>query len=143
VIATQLGTYFGYCFKAIGLPTLPWPAYNGALIGGADTWGSPISQYFAGQSVHFVNGIVFAILFGVLAHSQLPGKHVVKGLIYGVIMTIVSVGFLVPYAYVPKMGYGLFLMDGPDGWKLPAGVLLWHLIYGFFLGTLFQPKDEN
>lgn len=146
LIATQLGTYFGYCFKAIGLPTLPWPAYNGALIdvtGTGGTWGTPISQYFAGQSVHFVNGIVFAILFGVLAHSQLPGKHVVKGLLYGVIMTIVSVGFLVPYAYVPKMGYGLFLFDGPDGWKLPAGVLLWHLIYGFFLGTLYQPKDES
>ena len=31
VIATQLGTYFGYVFPAVGLPTLPWPMYNGAL----------------------------------------------------------------------------------------------------------------
>ena len=29
VIATQIGTYFGYVFPAIGLPTLPWPLYNG------------------------------------------------------------------------------------------------------------------
>jgi len=144
VIATQLGTYFGYCFPAIGLPKLPWPAYNGALIGGAETWGSPISQYFAGQSIHFVNGIVFAILFGVIAHAQIPVKgHVSKGLIYGVVMTIISVGFLVPYAYVPKSGYGLFLFDGPDGWKLPFGVLLWHLIYGAMIGLLYQPKDES
>jgi hypothetical protein len=55
----------------------------------------------------------------------------------------VSIGFLVPYAYVPKMGYGLFLMDGPDGWKLPAGVMLWHVIWGFLIGTLYQPKDNN
>ncbi|MFZ9016160.1 MAG: hypothetical protein ACO23O_04115 [Ilumatobacteraceae bacterium] len=25
VIATQLGTYFGYVFPALGLPVLPWP----------------------------------------------------------------------------------------------------------------------
>ena len=31
VIATQLGTYFGYVFPAVGLPTVPWPLYNGAL----------------------------------------------------------------------------------------------------------------
>jgi len=148
VIATQLGTYFGYVFPAVGLPVLPWPAYNGALIGAAAgdqgaSWASPISQYFAGQSLHFINGVVFAMLFAFLAHAKLPGKHVQKGLIYGVIMTIVSVGLLVPYAYVPKMGYGLFLFDGPDTWKLPLGILIWHLIYGFFIGTLYQPKDEN
>ena len=30
-IATQLGTYFGYVFPAVGLPVLPWPLYNGIL----------------------------------------------------------------------------------------------------------------
>ena len=47
---------------------------------------------------------------------------------------------LVPYAYVPKQGYGLFLFDGPDGWKLPFGILVWHLIYGVFLGLLWNPS---
>jgi len=149
VIATQLGTYFGYCFNAIGLPQLPWPAYNGALIAGAAgdkgaSWGNPIAQYFTGQSMHFVNGIVFCILFGVIAHKAIPvANHVVKGLIYGVIMTIISIGFLVPYAYAPKQGYGLFSFDTPNGWKLPAGVLLWHLIYGAVIGLLYQPKDNK
>jgi hypothetical protein len=68
---------------------------------------------------------------------------VAKGLIYGVVMTIISMGVLVPYAYAPKQGYGLFCFSGPDGWKLPAGVLLWHLIYGAVIGLLYQPKDEN
>ena len=31
---------------------------------------------------------------------------------------------LVPYAYVPHQGYGFFSFYGPDGWKLPAAVLL-------------------
>ena len=53
-------------------------------------------------------------------------------------MTIISAGLLVPYAYVPNQGNGLFLFDGPDGWKLPFASLVWHQIYGFFLGTLYQ-----
>ena len=158
LIATQLGTYFGYVFPAFGLPTLPWPMYNGALALGINgpNWGSYFDAefnivaenagwlFFSGQSLHFVNGIVFAMLFGIFAHKQIPVKgHVAKGLIYGVVMTIISAGLLVPYAYVAEQGYGLFLFDGPDGWKLPAGILVWHLIYGAFLGLLYQPKDSN
>ena len=80
-IATQLGTYFGYVFPAVGLPTLPWPMYNGALAQGikGPVWGDYFAAdysitghgatglFFTGMALHFVNGIVFAILFGVLA----------------------------------------------------------------------------
>ena len=51
----------------------------------------------------------------------------------------ISAGLLVPYAYVAHQGYGLFLFDGPDGWKLPAGILVWHLIYGLLLFRLLRP----
>ena len=164
IIATQLGTYFGYVFPAVGLPTLPWPMYNGALAHGiaGPTWGEYFDPttfavtgkgatgiFFSGMMLHFVNGVVFAILYGVIARHSLPfsgksnGGNIAKGLLYGVIMTIISAGILVPYAYVANQGYGLFLFDGPDGWKLPAGILLWHLIYGYFLGQLYQPADED
>jgi hypothetical protein len=142
VIATQMGTYFGYVFPAIGLPTLPWPLYNGILAVPAEEFGTT-GSFFAGNSLHFVNGIVFAILYAVLALPIMPfrnthGGNVARGLLYSVVLTVISLGVLVPYAYVPKQGYGLFAFSGPDGWKLPAAVLLWHLIYGFFLGTLFR-----
>ena len=147
VIATQLGTYFGYVFPAIGLPTLPWPLYNGVLAVPTEAYGTT-GSFFAGQSLHFVNGIVFAILYAVLARQMMPFRNthagnVLSGLTYGVVMTIISIGLLVPYAYIPKQGYGFFTFYGPDGWKLPAGVLLWHLIYGFFLGTLYQLRSER
>lgn len=153
LIATQLGTYFGYVFPAIGLPVLPWPLYNGILgttiadgfnaTAIDDGFAVSTGAFFIGHSLHFVNGIVFGILFGVLARGLLPGPSVVKGLLYGVIMTIISAGVLVPYAYVAEQGYGLFLFDGPDGWKLPFGILLWHLIYGYFLGALWQPTEAD
>lgn len=161
VIATQLGTYFGYVFPAVGLPTLPWPLYNGLLgMGVSEGANGVFSNYeafaaagaggfFVGQALHFVNGIVFAIMYGVIARHSLPfdkstnGGNISKGLLYGVIMTIISAGLLVPYAYVQNNGYGFFLFDGPDGWKLPLGILVWHLIYGYFLGALYQPADEE
>jgi hypothetical protein len=147
VIATQLGTYFGYVFPAVGLPSLPWPVFNGVLGAPASEFGAADS-FFVGQNLHFINGIVFAILYAVLFLPLMPlkntkGGNVLSGLIYALIMTIISVGLLVPYAYVPKQGYGLFLFDGPDGWKLPFSVLIWHLIYGFFLGTLYQVRSDE
>jgi hypothetical protein len=149
LIATQLATYFGYVFPAIGLPTLPWPLFNGVLGAPATEYGT-VGSFFVGQNLHFVNGIVFAILYAVLALPFMPFKNtksgnILSGLLYSVILSIISVGLLVPYAYVPKQGYGLFLFDGPDTWKLPLGILVWHLIYGFLLGALFvtRPREAD
>ena len=92
------------------------------------------------------NGIVFAALWGIMFREDVHKwvkNNIAKGLLYGLIMTIISAGPLVPYAYVPEQGYGLFLFDGPDGWKLPFGILIWHLIYGLFLGLLWNPTDDE
>ncbi len=153
VVATQLGTYFGYVFPAFGLPVLPWPLYNGILgttiangVNGAtvdQAFGVSSNAFFVGHSLHFVNGIVFAILWGIMYREDVARffkSNVLNGISYAVVMSIISIGVLVPYAYVPKQGYGLFLFDGPDGWKLPFGILVWHLIYGVFLGLLWNPK---
>lgn len=147
VIATQLGTYFGYVFPAIGLPSVPWPLFNGVLGAPAEAFGSA-SAFFVGQSLHYVNGIVFAVLYAVLALPLMPFRNtglgnVLSGVLYGVIMTIISIGLLVPYAYVPDQGFGFFTFYGPDTWKLPLAVLIWHLIYGIFLGLLFQVEDQD
>ena len=157
IIATQLGTYFGYVFPAFGLPVLPWPLYNGILgttiadgfNGAVATEGAfavTADSFFVGHSLHFVNGIVFAVLWGIMFREDVHKwvkNNIAKGLLYGLIMTIISAGILVPYAYVPEQGYGLFLFDGPDGWKLPFGILIWHLIYGLFLGLLWNPTDDE
>ena len=158
VIATQLGTYFGYVFPAVGLPTLPWPLYNGLLGIGVQEGefgvfsnfeayaADPQMSFFVGQALHFINGIVFVLLWGVLFREDVAKfvkNNIASGLLYGVIMTIISAELLVPYAYVQNNGYGFFLFDGPDGWKLPFGILIWHLIYGLFLGLLWNPSRRD
>lgn len=156
VVATQLGTYFGYVFPAIGLPVLPWPLFNGILgTTIADGFNGAVADpnfavasdaFFVGHALHFVNGVIFAVLWAMLFREDVARfvpNNVANGLLYGVIMTVISAGLLVPYAYVANQGYGFFSFDGPDGWKLPVGILLWHLIYGLFLGLLWNPdRDE-
>ncbi len=52
-------------------------------------------------------------------------------------------GFLVPYAYVPKSGYGFFSFYSPDGWKLPVSILLFHWVYGGLVGLLYNPAFRS
>ena len=160
-LATQVATIWGYYGIGIGLPSLPFLAYNGLLFSrpsvAADfsDFGNP-SSWWLGQSIHYVNGIAFALLFALVAYKSLPTffnkfKSVQKGMVFAIIQTIISLGFLFPYVYAPKSGFGIFSFgdnafgNNPDHWKLPFAVLLWHLIYGGLLGLLYDPiaPDEN
>jgi len=145
LIAVQLATIVGYYLRGIGLPQVPWPLYNGVLFAPTSTYGDPAS-FFVGQSIHMVDGVLFAILFAVLVRAMLPLPNTTmgnigKGLIYSLSMAIISAGFLVPYVYAPKSGFGLFSFYTADGWKLPLSILIFHAVYGYFLGLLCPPDD--
>ena len=91
-----------------------------------------------------VDGAFFTLLYAVLLYSRLPVPstsvgNVLKGLIYGTVLALISMGFLVPYVYAPKSGFGFFSFGTPDEWKLPLSILLFHWVYGFFVGLLYNP----
>jgi hypothetical protein len=147
LIATQMATLIGYYLIGIGLPSLPWPLFNGLLGAPGEGYGTA-GSFFVGQSIHMVDGIVFTLLYVILVWSRIPLPNtnignIEKGLVYGTVLAIISMGFLVPYVYAPKQGYGIFSFDTDAGWKLPLAILLWHLVYGFFVGTLFNPAGRS
>jgi len=140
-VATHMATMFGIWFHGIGLPDLNWPAVNGAVI--FPKAGS-VAQYWAGFVVHSLDGLVFALLFALLVHPKLPLRNssagnLVKGMLYGTVLAVVSIGFMVPYVYFPHSGAGLFTTG--FGFKLIFAVFLWHWAYGFFLGTVYDPSE--
>lgn len=147
-IAVQMATIVGYYLVGIGLPAVPWPLFNGALFAPAGHFGDPAS-FFTGQSIHMVDGVVFAILFVVLVRRRLPlpnttAGNIGKGLIYSISMAIISAGFLVPYVYAPRSGYGVFsFYKHGEGAKLPLSILIFHCVYGYFLGLLCNPREED
>jgi hypothetical protein len=53
------------------------------------------------------------MMFALVAYKTLPKflpkmKSVQKGLVFGVVQTIISIGFLFRYVYAPKSGFGFF-----------------------------------
>jgi hypothetical protein len=150
LVGTQMATLVGYYFIGVGLPQLPWPLYNGVLVIFNKDFSefATASTYFAGQSIHMVDGVVFTILYAATLYGRFPGPDsptgdLIKGLTFSVILGLISMGFLVPYVYAPKTGLGLFSFEGPDTWKLPLAILVWHLAYGFFLGQLYSPARRR
>jgi len=143
VIATQIATTVGYFLPAVGLPSLPWPLYNGVLSATTSTYGSA-GSFFVGEFVHFLNGVVFVFLFAILMYDRLPfGRRrsaaLWKAMTFSVILTLISAGILVPLVYEPHKGYGFLSFFGPDGWKLPLAILVWHLVYGVHIAALHDP----
>jgi hypothetical protein len=140
-VATQFATVFGIWFRGFGLPTLNWPTVNGALI---IPTASPGAQYFAGLLSHFADGVFFALLFALLFHPLVPLRNtllgnLIKGLLYGTVLAIISAAWWVPAVYVPH--HAGFLSTSL-GWKLTFGIFLWHWIYGYFLGTVYCPMPK-
>jgi len=124
--------------------------------------GSPGAQFAAGAFVHHIDGVVFALLFVVLVWRKIPlpntsRGNVGKGLAYSVVLAVISAGLLVPYAYFAKIGldpfsFGLEQLQQPGptapmytgiGWKLPFAILVWHVVFGFFLGALYDPSHDE
>ncbi len=155
LIATQVATMCGYYMVGVGLPELQWATFNGFFLSTAAEAPGSAGSFFAGHLLHMTDGVVFTILFAALVRDKLPGANntiggITKGVIWGLVLGIISIGFLIPYVYLrvnsPTTfggGLGLFSFEGPDGWKLPFAVLLWHTIWGGIVGQLYQrPTSE-
>ena len=111
-------------------------------------------SFAVGQSIHFINGIVFGLWFALVVYNKIPTffakmKSIQKGLLFAIVQTIISTGFLFPYVYARKAGFGVFSFGdnvfgtNHDHWKLPFAILLWHLIWGGILGYLYDPKRPD
>jgi hypothetical protein len=142
-VATQFATVFGIWFRGFGLPTLNWPAVNGALI---IPTSSASAQYFAGWISHFADGVFFALLFALLFHPLVPLRNtilgnIIKAILYGSVLAIISAAWFVPYVAYPHSGAGIF--SSGFGWKLVFGIFLWHWIYGYFLGSVYCPLPRQ
>ena len=145
-VAVQFATVFGIWFRGFGLPQLNWPVANGELILGLPATAVPTSAtYFVGEISHFADGVFFGLLFALLFHPFVPLRNtmlgnLIKGLLYGTVLAIISAAWWVPAVYVPH--HAGFLSTSL-GWKLTFGIFLWHWIYGYFLGTVYSPAPKE
>jgi hypothetical protein len=65
VVATHVATIFGYWFPGIGLTRLDWNTANGWVY---VPFGSPLAKFVTGGVFHYLDGIVFAVVFACALH---------------------------------------------------------------------------
>lgn len=91
---------------------------------------------------HHIDAIIFAIPFAWPAiYDRLPGAGWLKGLIYGFLWWLV---FLLILGWIAgALGAKPFQQMAPKSAAMVFTPLLLHLVWGFFLGVLYNPTGET
>jgi uncharacterized membrane protein YagU involved in acid resistance len=88
-----------------------------------------------GWVVHFIVGILLALLYARVFAERLPGSPVWRGATYGALVFV-----LAQVVFMPLVGGGFFSRGDIE---LLAGSLLGHLAYGIVVGWIYDlPSAE-
>jgi hypothetical protein len=145
LVATHIATIVGYFMPAIGLPKLDWNTANGAVY---TPGASPLVQFVTGGIFHYVDGIVFTLLYVVALHPRLPWRNTPRGnmakaLTFGTILAVLSVAVMTPLVYAPAMGANAGFLSLNFGWIFVLAVFLWHWLYAIHLGVIYNPTSPG
>lgn len=82
--------------------------------------------------LHFLSGIVWAVVYAALVEPRLSGPGWLKGIIFSILPWILSL-----VVFLPAANGGLFGMDLEAGPLPTVGNLILHLAYGATLGLVY------
>ncbi|WP_406464989.1 hypothetical protein OH768_53630 [Streptomyces sp. NBC_01622] len=145
LVATQMATIVGYFLPGVGLAKLDWNMVNGAVY---TPGASPMAQFVSGGFFHYLDGIVFTVLFVVAVHPRLPWRdtaagNLAKALVFGTALALVSLVFMTPRVYGPALGADAGFFSHHFGWKFIVSVFVWHAVYAVHLGLIYNPSAQS
>lgn len=107
----------------MGMPKMDF----GAMLG----TGNPMMPmpYAAGWMIHFVMGIIMAIVYAKFLFGKLPGNGIIQGIIYGLILFV-----LAQVMVMPMMGNGVF---SGGNMQMIMGSMIGHIVFGAVLGGVY------
>ena len=82
-----------------------------------------------GWIIHFVVGIVLALVYAWVFVGRLPGPPIVRGMLYGALVFVVA-----QCVFMPLVGGGFFSRGDVE---FLIGSLLGHLVYGAVVGWIY------
>jgi uncharacterized membrane protein YagU involved in acid resistance len=82
-----------------------------------------------GWVLHFVIGMLLALVYAAVFDRRLPGTALTRGLLYGVLVFVVA-----QLVFMPLVGGGVFSRGDVE---LLSGSLLGHLVYGGLTGWIY------
>lgn len=86
-----------------------------------------------GWVLHFVIGMLLALVYAAAFDRRLPGPALARGLIYGALVFVVA-----QLVFMPLVGGGVFSHGDVE---LLAGSLLGHLVYGGLTGWIYGEAE--
>ncbi len=117
---------------AVGLhvaPLMGIPPMNPADMLAGQMGGSAVMGWIA----HFMIGVIFAVVYAVVAGS-LPGPVVVRGALFAL-----APWLLAQVGVMPMMGMGLF----SGAMNLAMGSLIGHILYGGVVGAVYGKPSSG
>ena len=82
-----------------------------------------------GWVIHFVIGILLALIYAGVFDRRLPGTPLTRGMLYGTVVFVVA-----QLVFMPLVGGGVFSRGDVE---LLSGSLLGHLVYGGLIGWIY------
>lgn len=161
LVATHVTTNLGMWYHGLpgGLPDLNFNLLNGYLVFGnaANAFGTegmqdPVMLTAFGAVAHYAQGVSFSLLYAFAIYPLIPiastlAGNITKGIIWGLALATLSSLWwinLFPNLFGQGTNAGFFFSNaGADWWKWVVAVYLWHIVYGFTLGSFFNPAPTR
>jgi uncharacterized membrane protein YagU involved in acid resistance len=86
-----------------------------------------------GWLLHFVIGVILALIYARAFAVRLPGPPIVRGMLYGLMVFVVA-----QLVFMPLVGGGIFSRGDLE---LISGSLLGHLLYGGVVGWSYHGSE--
>jgi uncharacterized membrane protein YagU involved in acid resistance len=127
LIATAVMTALLLVEPSVGLPKIAMGQVLSTALGLA-------SAHLAtgaglGWLLHFLIGMLLALIYAAYFEHRLPGGPLMRGLLYGVLVFVVA-----QLLFMPLVGGGVFSHGDPE---LLTGSLIAHLVYGGLVGWIY------
>jgi len=137
VMAGFLGTLAFYVAAYVDMAITGVPLDISVVLGQLIA-GEHESAYIIGNVAHIANGIGLTLFFGYvflpISTRVMKGRIWLHGLVFGVIVTIVGVWFVM----LPALGAGIAGLNiAPE---VPAMTMFRHIVFGLVIGIILRSK---
>ena len=129
LVATAIMSIVALMAPAMGMPKMDFGEMLGA--------NNPMMAmpYAMGWVMHFVVGVILAIVYASFFVQRLKGSFAVRGIIFAMIPFVIAQSVM-----MPMMGMGFF---SGGNMMMIMGSLIGHIVFGAILGVIYKDGTQD
>ena len=129
LVATAIMSIVALMAPAMGMPKMDFGEMLGA--------NNPMMAmpYAMGWVMHFVVGVILALVYASFFVQRLKGSFAVRGIIFAMIPFVIAQSVM-----MPMMGMGFF---SGGNMMMIMGSLIGHIVFGAILGVIYKDGTQD